>query len=542
MTYKIFISLLVSFLLLGQSQGQCLLDSLLIEIGSCDENGMANVWLDFQYQEGVSDTFVVKGNGIDYGPFAYEDLPVNLGPLLIDPTLGYEFVVRDMVADSCQISIEYGKIVCESDKCLIKNLKASLLDSCAVNGFFHLSLDFESIAVTNVDILIDGDYRQSASTDALPLLLEIPDHHKDQAYIKVQANDQSECFGVIEVALPGCGADCGISDLKADVIECEDSSFFVKLDLNAEGPHSEHFFLSTNDRTSKLYQYDQLPLVVGPFINGLSDPLAFVVWDSLFSNCVWEAVIDGTPCNAPCSIGALETEIIQCDSGFFTVSIDFAFDGMLSDSFWLRGNGKSYGAYAYADLPVSLFGLAADGTTAYEFVVIDQTELCRNAVDIGTVDCYCLWSDFQLTTGDCTSDSTYVLSVNFEPGNVDSFSIYTGGNKLGDYTTLSLPLQVDAFPASGAVIDDLWICALKTNCCLRFEVESPVCARRACTISEVAVSPQSCDGGLYYVLLDFVYEGNSKDYFIVKKNGESLGQYKYDDLQGELGPFWSVDS
>ncbi|MCB0689540.1 MAG: T9SS type A sorting domain-containing protein, partial [Saprospiraceae bacterium] len=62
------------------------------------------------------------------------------------------------------------------------------------------------------------------------------------------------------------------------------------------------------------------------------------------------------------------------------------------------------------------------------------------------------------------------------------------------------------------------------------------------TISEVAVSPQSCDGGLYYVLLDFVYEGNSKDYFIVKKNGESLGQYKYDDLPVELGPFWSVDS
>ncbi|MCB0665536.1 MAG: T9SS type A sorting domain-containing protein, partial [Saprospiraceae bacterium] len=285
-----------------------------------------------------------------------------------------------------------------------------------------------------------------------------------------------------------------------------------------------------------------LPLWLGPFRSGEKEVLEFLVMDSLNRDCVLETTVDGSPCQHSCSIGALQTEIVQCDSGLFSISIDFEYSGAVSDSFKLKGNGQFYGLYAYSDLPVQLEALKADGTTKYEFVVVDQQAACRNYVDLGTVDCFCLWSDLAFYAGDCTSDSTYAMKVNFTPGNVDSFNLVTGGRHLGTFGVEELPLTIENFPASGGTFDELWICASLTNCCERFDIESPICARKPCSISEVQVTPLECAEGQHRFLLDFAHEGNASDHFLVKKNNEWVGRYKYAELPVKIGPFWGMDS
>ncbi|MBK8505000.1 MAG: T9SS type A sorting domain-containing protein [Saprospiraceae bacterium] len=199
--------------------------------------------------------------------------------------------------------------------------------------------------------------------------------------------------------------------------------------------------------------------------------------------------------------------------------------------------------FAYADLPLVLTDLQADGQTSYEFVVLDQENHdCRNYIVLGVVDCYCLWSDINVAEGDCTSDSTYVIEVDFAPGNVETFSLYTGDQKLGDFAFGDLPLRLTDFPAGGGAIDELWICATQTNCCIKYELESPLCARDECSIRDIEAYPLDCEDGQYKVKLDFEYDGNQSDYFIVKHEGEYVGEYRYDELPVKVGPFQAIDS
>lgn len=535
-----FTFVLLPFFLAGQSP--CLIDSVTIWTGDC-QDGKADIWLDLQVPSGLDQgTFEVRGNGKEYGTYSYADLPVNLGPVQIIPTLNYEFVVQDLSLDSCSAAVEYGMISCATDSgCQIGPLSATVLDSCGGAGY-RVLLDFESAGISHADIYVDGEFLQYIAIADLPVKLEIPHNHTGETVLKVFANDLHDCYGKLSIQLPRCSDECGISNLVAKALECSDSSFYVKLDLDHYGPHSAFFQVYIGDGEIGSYPYSALPVLIGPFLAGESDVLAIRVRDSLYQDCVLETSIDGSPCDDFCFLGMPNAVISQCDSGLFSVSIDFEHSGALSDSFKLRGNGHLYGLFAYADLPVQLEGLKADGSTPYEFVVIDQEGGCRNFMELGTVDCFCLWSEIVIDPGDCTSDSTYSLVINFEPGNVDSFTLTTEGQQLGTFSAEALPLTVSDFPASGARLDELWVCAAMTNCCLRFEVESPLCVRTSCQITEVQATPLECQEGQHKLLLDFNHEGVSGEHFVLRKNGEWLGRYAYRNLPVKIGPFWNQDS
>lgn len=533
------LSILLSLYVL-EAEGQCSIDSVSIEVSDC-KNGLSDVWINIAHGGNDSTQFSVKGNGTDYGNFSYQDLPVNIGPIKIDQEKFYEFVIQDLQPDSCSVALDYGYINCIEDSCTIGILTAINLDSCVVEGSFTVEIDMKAENVNHVDLYIDGEFYDYLPVTNFPATVSIANNGLDRHSIKVLANDQSNCFASVELLSPQCD-DCGISNLYTRVIECDDTSFYIRLGLDHFGPHSEYFNVYGNGRGYGLFRYSELPVVLGPFQSGAKERLEFIVYDSIYNDCQLEASVDGTPCRSNCTIGDLNTEVVECDSGFFSLNVDFEYSGGVSDSFKLKGNGKFYGIYGYSQLPITLSGLVADGVTHYEFAVIDQEGKCSNYIDLGTVDCYCLWSDIVLDPGDCTSDSTYSLVINFMPGNVDSFTLYTQDVRLGSYSVQSLPLRLENFPASGKKSDELWMCAVLTNCCLRFEVESPDCVRDLCAITDLEASALECDGGQYKVLVDFDYNEHVSEKFIVKRNGEWVGEYSYADLPLKIGPFWSIDS
>src|SRR5688500_15450166 len=60
------------------------------------------VHLDFDFENVASDSFTLNGNGLNYGIFGYNELPLTLGPLNGGTNIHWEFVVRDSELPSCQ--------------------------------------------------------------------------------------------------------------------------------------------------------------------------------------------------------------------------------------------------------------------------------------------------------------------------------------------------------------------------------------------------------------------------------------------------------
>ena len=71
------------------------------------------IMLEFEY-ENTSESFSIKGNGIDYGIFKYRSLPFFLGPYSCKDELFIKYEVSDAKYDKCSYFYEAGRINCPS--------------------------------------------------------------------------------------------------------------------------------------------------------------------------------------------------------------------------------------------------------------------------------------------------------------------------------------------------------------------------------------------------------------------------------------------
>ncbi|MFZ1497129.1 MAG: hypothetical protein WAS72_08735, partial [Saprospiraceae bacterium] len=114
------------------SQINCDISNVTATTSPCNSAGQYYVDLDFDYVN-VNDSFRVQGGGIQYGIFAYNQLPITLGPFSGINGTAHEFVVRDIVFNDCQDFVNVNAVNCNpSDSCHVYDLVAN--DVHCVNG------------------------------------------------------------------------------------------------------------------------------------------------------------------------------------------------------------------------------------------------------------------------------------------------------------------------------------------------------------------------------------------------------------------------
>ena len=94
-------------------QNECEIGEVEATVSNCDEEGNFYVELNFDYT-GVSDSFKVQGNGVNYGFFAYTDVPVVLGPFDGASENSYEFGVKDRQNPDCKAGTSITPPYCEN--------------------------------------------------------------------------------------------------------------------------------------------------------------------------------------------------------------------------------------------------------------------------------------------------------------------------------------------------------------------------------------------------------------------------------------------
>ncbi len=91
----------------------------------------------------------------------------------------------------------------------------------------------------------------------------------------------------------------------------------------------------------------------------------------------------------------------------------------------------------------------------------------------------CEVGELNVGVGGCTSDSTYVLELDFDVDNPDNefFDLFVRNGVLFDFFRFDeLPLRLENFELSGADYDFIRVCVNDNpNCCREIEFLSPDC-------------------------------------------------------------------
>jgi len=69
------------------------------------------ITLDFN-SNNTSDSFSIRGNGLNYGNFGYNELPVTFGPYNCKDSLLLEYIIKDLNVEDCDFVLEPEMVIC----------------------------------------------------------------------------------------------------------------------------------------------------------------------------------------------------------------------------------------------------------------------------------------------------------------------------------------------------------------------------------------------------------------------------------------------
>ena len=277
---------------------------------------------------------------------------------------------------------------------------------------------------------------------------------------------------------------CIIDDLIVEAHPCENGTFLIDLDFNAVGT-SDSFTIVGNGNNYGTFAYSELYLTLGPFEGDGITIYEFIVTDVNNSDCTAFTGIDPVDCSGgtDCELSNLEVSIGDCNpDGTYFLTFDFDYQNTTNDFFDLFVNETFFGFYEFANLPVTIPAFPPSGNT-YDYIQVCQNDLpdCCTDLEFESPNCNdeCELWDLEVTNyGDCTSDSTYSITINFLYENVsnDFFDLFANGEFLSFHAFDNLPLTIENFPASGNDFDYIQICQNDLpTCCTDLEFEAPNC-------------------------------------------------------------------
>ena len=238
-----------------------------------------------------------------------------------------------------------------------------------------------------------------------------------------------------------------------------------------------------------------------------------------------------TLADADCAMAEATVTTTDCNNlNEVSATFDFIHTGT-TDSFSITGNGNNYGVFAYADLPITIDGFAADGTTIYELGATDLIDPdCSIAVDFGPLDCPppdCgLDSGSFVVQEDCDPNGNVSVEIDFfHVGSADTFTCIQNGVNIGNYAYADLPIIFPGFDGTAQTDNVVQIIDQDDdNCTLTIEIGIIDCSF-VCGINEIWVDNQTCnnDGTVNFDLLLIVQPITSD--FELYLNGNSIGIY-----------------
>ncbi|MEM9547342.1 MAG: T9SS type A sorting domain-containing protein [Bacteroidota bacterium] len=512
----------------------CEIGTISYDILEC-ENDLFDIVLNFEYVN-TSSQFTIVGNGVSYGTFAYNNLPITLEGLEGDCITQYEFIVTDVENNDCSNFTGIGTVCCGGEECFIGELDIEVSECDGDEFFVIINFEYENTS-DEFFVNANGTNYGPFTYANLPVTIDGLESNCDAPFefLVYDSVNNGTCASDANIGIVCCEDECQILsiDFGPNPV-CEGGFIVTEWFIFGENTSEVGYDIYINGEFLTFVQYNGN----GPYEFDIEDPgteyFTIKACDNDNPDCCysWELM---NPCyENNCFIGELEVEVSECDGNFFFVEINFEHENT-GEQFKVSGNGIVYGTYSYADLPIIIDGIESNCNTEYEFVVEDlEHENCVSVAEIGTVccedDCQILSIDFGpnpvceggfivtewFIFGENTSEVGYDIYIN---GEFLTFVQYNGN---GPYEFDIEDPGTDYFTIKACDNDN-------PDCCYSWEVMNPCFDAEECFIGELDVDVSECDGNFFFVVLDFEYE-NTSDQFKVFGNGNNYGTYSYSEL------------
>lgn len=513
----------------------CLIYNLTATPLPCNDQDQIMVQIDFDHQNVSTEGFEITGNGDNYGSFQYEDLPVQVGPFAGDGSQFFEFVVTDLANALCFESVELGFINC-GDICELSNLVVTPGD-CSGNNTYAATIDFDYQGTTGIgfDLFINGDLIDFYNYNELPLTIQdFPSNGTGTDTVMVCENDNSGCCATLAFDAPDCA--CHVYDANVEYLGCSsDTTFDVSLEFFYENINSNFVDVYLDGVPLGQYNVADIPLTLH-IPEGDGTALLTVCANDL-NNCCDDVVIELMNCETPqCNIYDLVAETGACNSdSTYSLDIVFNHENTPGDSVNIWGNNVFIGKFLIQPnfIHIEHFPVLDGATTTLTVCAVGAPDCC-DTYTFEMPDCtffgQCHIWDLVAVPGDCNTDSTFVLNLdfNYQELTIDSVIVTGNGNYIGQYHVTPDNLIIDHFPDFETDLTVITVCAVgEPDCCDTYQFAGPDCSLFGhCNIWNLVAETGVCTSDSTYVLyIDFDSQNLPVDSVVITGNGNFIGQY-----------------
>jgi len=473
--------LLYFFLVFGLNisnvHAQCSISDITTEVIECDENNEFSLLLNFNFNDVSADGFRVVGNGVNYGSFSYDDLPVTLDGLNGNCIMEHELIIRDLINPACTNFTSIDPVCCRVDCNIdIVNLEVG---ACSEGQFASVSFDLDYEGVLNPNGVTNGNARVENCSES-------------------------------------------------------DSTYSVLINFDHE-MSADSFIVGGPGLVATCYAYTDLPVSIDsiPFDDEERDLLVVDKASSLCFNGIALGVVND--CNNECNISNLLAEVYNCEDG--TYSIDFEFDGkqlLNGDTLAVNINEVPVGLITYGAVFYTIENIALDCGQMMNLVLTSNSDVPCTA-SYSTADyecCECPETNF-VAEAFCLEGPSleYEFTTSIDTG---SYTIIIGGMIFGPFDiSVQESIDLDGF-TSGEY--EVRLIINEDEMCTETQIVILECPIPDCAITDVFYEfPDDCAPDSIFLDLEVSAIATSA-FFEIILNGSSLGTYSYDSTFITLGP------
>ena len=543
------------------NNGPCEIYDLAVETDSCTSDSTYIIVVNFQVNNAPGNEFSLYANGAFFGSYNLNQLPLTITNFPYNG--GQNDVVKVCFDNSnCCATKEFPVPNCLfNDPCSIDDLTV-ITGDCTGDSTYVVKVNFQvANPPGNVFTLFaNGVLFGTYELNQLPLTIQnFPWNGGPNDVIKVCFDNATTCCETKEFAVPDClnnNNNCEISNFEVFTFDCTgDSTYVVKINFQAQNPPSDSFQVYANGQPLGFYTLAQLPLIINNFPwNGGPNDVIKVCFDNATTCCETKefAVPDCLTNNNPCEISNLQVLTGDCTGdSTYVVKISFQAQNPPSDSFQVYANGQPLGFYTLAQLTLTIQNFPWNGgPNDVVKVCFDNALSCCATKEFAVPACLdpgapCSVSNLAVEIGDCTSDSTYKVVLNFTVNNPPSneFGVWANNTFLGTFNVSQLPLTINNFPWDGGLNDFVKVCFGNggvATCCGIKEFAVPSCLNPSgpCVITNLNIEVGDCTGNdTYKVVVNFQVSNAISNTFELFANGTLFGTYNLNQLPLTINNF-----
>lgn len=321
-------------------------------------------------------------------------------------------------------------------QCTFDNLEISKV-TCSENGKYDAVLSFTHtmIAQEKFKLFLNEDEVGTYSYFDLPLTLTNISLFPTQQRFTVVSESEPSCYISTSIDAPSCNAPCQIVVQNTEVSACQSGKVDLAFDVVMNLVHGDSIYITLPNGNKMVFPNGDR-IVVNNLIAGSDVTIPVKICGNKSQDCCTTYTFNN---KCLCNIYDIAYKGAWCDptSNSFGIEIDFKHH-MVSDSFYVGGDTKTYGTYAYKDLPVQVDSLVLDQNYTADILVLDKvSSLCFNGASLDTVgkcEDLCSIQNFEYEIKNCTS-TLYDMDFSIESSytGTNGFTIYINDELKGTY-------------------------------------------------------------------------------------------------------------